>query len=435
MPKAAALLQRPAALLKQLAERKTQFGAEAARDVEKLLTAAQSARFRNPGQLIGLHETLLFLRAYPHSPRSLRLAEEILSSFEKRMSGMPPEPFEDPELSGISGTIVSTNFSYEFARSLAARHTRDIAIDWDNYEHPERLASVLAKWIPDSREDWAIAPHPDWQRWFESAQGNPTWLMDRTDPQIYDLLEIPLRWDLHHSRASRSRHRLNSGEVFYQTQPLLTRREVSIANEFAQPRTPLQRLSLQEAQCVWGAIVDASAVRYRELYGFLHPDLKRMRRADFGRGLACYFFPIPSRWRLPKRGYQGGMYFKNGVPIGYVEGLTSGLSMEVGFNLYYTFRQGETAWLYARTLKLFGEVLGIERFTIDPYQLGHENGEAIESGAFWFYRKLGFRPESKGIERLAVREERKIAHNPAYRTPPATLRRLAESGMFYAADL
>jgi hypothetical protein len=51
------------------------------------------------------------------------------------------------------------------------------------------------------------------------------------------------------------------------------------------------------------------------------------------------------------------MYFKNGVPIGYVELLTRDGVMEVGFNLYYAFRESETAWLYARLLKIFHERL------------------------------------------------------------------------------
>jgi hypothetical protein len=38
------------------------------------------------------------------------------------------------------------------------------------------------------------------------------------------------------------------------------------------------------------------------------------------------------------------------------------------------------------------QLLGVEVFSLDPYQIGHENEEGIESGAFWFYRKLGFRP-------------------------------------------
>ncbi|MGA3187698.1 MAG: hypothetical protein ABSF22_11380, partial [Bryobacteraceae bacterium] len=127
------------------------------------------------------------------------------------------------------------------------------------------------------------------------------------------------------------------------------------------------------------------------------------------------------------------MFFKNGVPIGYVEGLIRDANMEVGFNLYYTFRDGETAWLYAMLLKVLRERSGVQTFSVDPYQIGHENEEAIESGAFWFYRKLGFAPESEEVSRLLAREERKIAAQPDYRTPPPTLRKLAASRLVWAA--
>jgi hypothetical protein len=188
---------------------------------------------------------------------------------------------------------------------------------------------------------------------------------------------------------------------------------------------------LPEAYDVWHVIVDTSAVRYRELWGFLHPDLKHLYHADFGRGVDFYFSGLAPDARLPLRAYHSGMFFKNGVPLGYFEGLSLFGRMEAGFNLYYTFRDGETAWLYVRTMKLFRERLGIECFSIDPYQIGHENEEAIESGAFWFYRKLGFRPASPDALRLAETEERKLAANPAYRTAARTLRKLAESPMLY----
>jgi hypothetical protein len=66
-----------------------------------------------------------------------------------------------------------------------------------------------------------------------------------------------------------------------------------------------------------------------------------------------------------------------------------------------------------------------------PYQLGHHNDEAIESGAFWFYRKLGFRPGRADLVRLVEREERRIAGDPKYKTPARTLKRLAEGHAFY----
>jgi hypothetical protein len=87
--------------------------------------------------------------------------------------------------------------------------------------------------------------------------------------------------------------------------------------------------------------------------------------------------------------------------------------------------------LYARLLKFCQQECGVSTFSIDPYQLGHENEEAVDSGAFWFYRKLGFRPASAEILRLVETEEKKLAARPGYRTPPAMLRRLAKSPMLY----
>src|SRR5215471_16213147 len=155
--------------LDQLAQLKGQFGREAARRAVALLERLKRARLRDPADLIRLHETVLFLRAYPQSPRVMRLADEILFSFEERLPGLDHERFGAPEISGISGTGLSTNFSYEIARSLAARHRRAIQIDWENYARADRLGPVLARLLPLAGEDWAVEAHPDWKRWFESA--------------------------------------------------------------------------------------------------------------------------------------------------------------------------------------------------------------------------------------------------------------------------
>jgi hypothetical protein len=417
----------PGSLLDSIVEMKGQFGRDAARRTVALLERAGKAHWRDPAELIRLHETVLFLRAYPQSPRVLRLADRILFSFSDRLRGLAPEPFEDPEISGIAGTGLSTNFSYEIVRSLAARHS--IQIDWESYEHTDRLGPVLARAIPLAGEDASVEPHVDWQRWFESARGNIKWLTGLVDPQTYDLLEIPVRWEVGESQASRSRTRIPRREIFYHHGAFLKRSEVSLAAEFAAPKIVVTKIT--RPRRVLNLIVDTSAVRYRELYGFTHPDEAHVYHADFGRGVDMFFWGVPAEWRLPLRAYHCGMFFKNGVPIGYVEGLSLFERMEVGFNLYYTFREGETAWLYAQVLKLFREQLGVTCYSVDPYQLGHENDEAIESGAFWFYRKLGFRTTSTDIAPLIEREEAAIAADRGYRTSPATLRRLARAPLIY----
>jgi len=77
------------------------------------------------------------------------------------------------------------------------------------------------------------------------------------------------------------------------------------------------------------------------------------------------------------------------------------------------------------------QLLRVTVFSIDPYQIGHENEEGIESGAFWFYRKLGFRPVLPELMKLALAEEKKIAANARYRTPAKTLRKLAAGHMLF----
>jgi hypothetical protein len=423
-------------LLEELGQCRGQFGPEAAHSTTALLQRLLRTTVREPAELIRLHEIVLFLRAFPQDTTVARLCDEVLHSFADRMADQEEAVdagiFDDPEVSGIAGTVVSTNFSHQFARSLAARHGSAIAIDWENFPRPDRLGSVLGRLVPMAYEEYAVEPHVDWRAWLEKeSRGSVDWLTRRVDAITYDLLEIPLRWNLVDSRASRSALRLPKAKHFYHTGPFLKRGDVSIEAEMGDPPIPVQRLPASEAAAVLGVIVDASAARYRELYGFEHPDHKHIYHADFGRGVDVYFFGVPPEDRLPLRACHSAMFFKNGVPMGYVEALSLFERCEVGFNLYYTFREGETAWLYARILKLLHQLLGVTCFSVDPYQLGHENEEAIASGAFWFYYKLGFRPAALEVAKLAEKEAAKAAAKLGYRTPPATLRRLAAEHLFY----
>jgi len=159
-------------------------------------------------------------------------------------------------------------------------------------------------------------------------------------------------------------------------------------------------------------------------------------RADVGRGVTIYLWNLPPDRRLPLRAYVAGLTLKNGVPINYIEAIGLCEWMEVGFNTFYTFRGGEAGWIYAQVLRCLCHLMGTTCVSVYPYQLGHDNEEAIESGAFWFYRKLGFRPGRAELQKLAEREEAKIAADPKlgktkYRTPPRTLRRLASGYVFY----
>jgi hypothetical protein len=172
-------------------------------------------------------------------------------------------------------------------------------------------------------------------------------------------------------------------------------------------------------------------VRYRELYGTTRGDAEHVVEADVGRGVHIFLWGLPPDRRLPLRGYYAGLTVKNGVPINYIEGIGLFEWMEVGFNTFYAFRDGESAWIYSKVLHLLHQLAGITCFSVYPYQIGQDNEEAIKSGAFWFYRKLGFRPGKPELLALTEREEARIAKTPGYRTPARTLRKLAAEHVFY----
>jgi hypothetical protein len=432
----------PSPLLDQLEQWKSRFGPPGDPQLERLLAAAARRQFRDASSLIRLHETALFLRAYPRNPRVARLADAILFSFADRVAqleaaGTDLSAFEEPEISGIAGTSLTAVFSYEVARRLAARHPRCLEIDWDRYDGIDRLGPVLRRFLLLLGEDWPVEAHVPYRQWISAARrpgaSALAWLLERVSasPELFDTLDLPIAWRIGRTRTSRSRLRLPVPKLYCHREPLLRRSDISLARELESPPLPVRRLARPEARRILDLILDTSAMRFRELYGFTHPDQDAVYRAGAGRGVDIFLFGVPPAWRLPLRAYHGGMFFKNGVPAGYVELLSLFERAEVGFNLYYTFREGESAWLYARLLRLFRQVLGVTCFSVDPYQIGLENPEAVDSGAFWFYRKLGFRPVDPKVAALMDREERRMRQTPGYRSSRRTLEKLAEGYMLF----
>ena len=111
-------------------------------------------------------------------------------------------------------------------------------------------------------------------------------------------------------------------------------------------------------------------VRYRELYGMTFGDPRSVVRADVGRGVSIYLWNVCRARRLPLRAYVAGFTLKNGVPISYFEATGLFEWMEVGFNVFYTFRGGEVAWIYTQVLRCLVASTGAKCISMYPYQLG-----------------------------------------------------------------
>jgi hypothetical protein len=441
------------------------------RMTDRLLRRLEAARHRRPGAgeterllrslgprecadaegLIRFHEALLFLRAYPHSERVLQLSERLLGSIERRVAkleaaGADLSAFDEPEVAGVAGTTIGTDFSFDLALSLLSRHARSLRIDWGAGVAADRMRATWPRFLPLLEEEALADANVPYLDWLAAAAGrrkdDAGWLLARyaglpippaDRAEGYDSLGVPLSWDLGHSPLSRTRLRRPGPPLFFHDAPFLARRDVSLDEIFAGPPMKLRRLSRREGERVCDVVRDTTAARYREFYTFTYADPASVVASRPGRGVELFLMGVTRDRRLPLRSAYGGYVIKNGVPIGYIEGLAFAERLEIGFNMYYTFREGESAWIYAQVLKLHHDALGVTSISIDPYQLGYRNHEAIASGAFWFYRKLGFRPTDSGIRRLVEEEEKRIAANPSYRSSVRKLERLVTHNVLYEA--
>lgn len=445
------------ALLFQFEAARNRFGRGAAAATNRLLDRLARHDFRDARLLIRFHEALLFLRAFPQSAAVVRRVEALLNNFHLRIEklrarGTDMSEFDDFDTSGIAGTTMQDALNFEAARWLARRIPRQVEIAWDDYwddhEAERAMGSIWPRFIPLLEEDADVEANIPWRRWLDAAHRREReleWLIrqferlslsPRERAELYDSLRLPLRWHLGKLKLSRTRNWSRPRQLYYHTKPLIARREVRLADELSRSAPRLVKLSRREGEKVVDCVREVMAVRYRELYGTTLGDANSVVRVDLGpgeegRGVTMYFWNLPAERRLPLRAYVAGFTLKNGVPINYIEAIGLCEWIEVGFNTFYTYRHGETAWIYAQALRALCALTGATTISVYPYQIGQNNDEALDSGAFWFYRKLGFRSGDRELEELACKEDRKVAGNPEYRTAKKILKQLAEAHVFY----
>jgi len=416
--------------------------------VQKLLASLRGRKLTEADTLIRFHDALLFLRAFPQSAVVVERAEELLAQVEQevtslRESGLDMEPFDSEAVSGIAGTRLSDTFTYEVARWLAQRYPQQVRAAWDIDEQARPLGAALPRFLPLLEDDCLVEADTPYLEWMKGAAGEGhelAWLLKQIEgveisiarkTELYDALSVELHWELGAGRASRTLARRPVSEFFLHESPLIRRNQVSMSGEFASPPLPVRSLSMPEGEEILDMCRDAVTARYRELYGTTRGDPSQVYEANPGRGVQIFLWGLPPDRRLPLRAYHAGFTLKNGVPVNYIEGISLFEWMEVGFNTFYAYRDGETAWIYSKALHFLRQLTRVSCFSVYPYQLGHGNEEAIRSGAFWFYRKLGFRPGNPDLLVLTENEERKIAAGRDYRTPARTLRKLAAEHAFY----
>ncbi len=146
-----------------------------------------------------------------------------------------------------------------------------------------------------------------------------------------------------------------------------------------------------------------------------------------GRGVTIALYVMAPGRRLPLDSHVGFMLFKNSIPVGYGGGWPFLTTAKIGVNIFPPFRGGESAFLFCQVLRVYHQRFGVDRFIAEPSQFGGGNREGLESGAFWFYYRLGFRPVAVRLAALAAEEYARMQRTPGYRPPLPVLRRFTRS--------
>jgi hypothetical protein len=429
------------ALLAVLVRLRAAYGDRAVtRRKRELIAGLAAATLPDAKLVLELHETLLFLRAIPDDRAVARAAEDALVAFESRSDlARVRDTLAD---SGIAGTVLRFPYFWFTARWIAARWPRALTIDWERFEKAGELEALLPQLLPEAEsltlDSLTYAPRA-WLRLLKSSrETDATFLVRRFEAMpatsvareaAYDGLGPALVLAPGPGTPSRTRDRRPRARIVPQRTGLLGGRPDLVRASRRGPEG-VRAVSREEGESLIGLARAAMITRSRDLDAFENADPDDVRLVDLGEGLELVMIGVRPERRLLLEAVYGFLTLRNGVPIGYV--LASALfeSSEVAYNVFETWRGAESAHVYGRVLGALRALFGSTTFGIDPYQLGHDNDEGLSSGAWWFYRKLGFLPRDRRVARLAGREERRLANRKGARSSEAMLQRLSAAFVF-----
>lgn len=427
----------PAALLRELRATRASFGPEAEASKCALLEGLAQARLSSVRVLLAYHEDLLFLRAFPGSNEARQRAVAELRRFAQRWKAVPAAQRVEAEGSGIAGTVSRPLMAWTVLSAFASGE--DIDIDWGNVEDDAALDALVARLVAASEQDAYGSGSYSTREWVELARApgerSLAWLLraGSATPRAtgfaaaWDGAEVPLRWALRDSPRT-----CTHAHIARPAAPLRTafrRLMEPAAAHIARPFDAFRHADAREAVRIVALARAALAVRGREVHAMNHPNLADVHVADLGEGVELALIGVPVRERLALEANYGYLLMSHGVPIGY--GGVSPLHRQAntGINVFDPFRGSEAAFLWAQMLRAFRARFGVRRFVINGYQFGAGNSEAIASGAYWFYYRLGFRPSLPDNAALAAAEAARLQREPGVRTRPALLRTLARGDL------
>lgn len=425
---------RAAQVLRALEQLLPVCGGTAASEKRRLLAELGSLRFDRAKQLVALQRIVCFLSAFADDPAVHRAARRLAAGFAARAARLRRAERARLDDSGAAGSVTRHFYAAAAARWMQRRHDGAVGIDWQADNAAEALASLISPRLQPMEAEAVDLSRAGLRKWLARVKGGRSdtdlaWLLAQAGTgaarrgfdRAFDAAEVPLAWRLD-DRSGISGNALR-GRI--EPRPGGMRRACSDARAAIRQPIEVERLPRRTTQRLLDVWRAALWSRTRSVLQIEQPNLDECYLADFGSGLKFAAIGVAPASRDLLEATYGHLLLANGMPIGYGGFTTLFAQVNTGINVFPEFRGSEAAYAFEQALRVMHAITGNARFLVNPYQFGAGNDEALQSGAYWFYYRLGFRSAHGDVRALAAREFARLRADRRYRVPIATLRKLA----------
>jgi hypothetical protein len=408
---------------------RNQYGKEKALEKLQLPGSINIKNIKGKKAAQTLYATLLFLQAYPDNKTVYKKAGELLLLLNKYVADNENLQYSLYN-SGITGTTICAAFGFEMTKWL--RRTKSISIKFNSFESSDAQIQAFISVVMSKAESEIFQDcNAEWKGWLKKLRKPGEDILDQLiaifdssniRPEVKDELWNAIGINVEIDLTSHCCLPAFLIKIFYHGS--LLRKEIK---QEPIPKPVAVKLTDAEAE----QIIDCSKmilVRHlREIDPISFTSAKLVSYYHLQRGISIALIGMVPERRHPIDSYMAYVVFKNGLPVAYGASWILFNSGRIALNVFPDYRGGETRYIFEQLLQLHAKVYNLKRFTVDPYQVGKDNSDGINSGAFWVYYHAGFRPLKKMQRLVAEMEAAKIRADKKYRSSAAFLKALAES--------
>ncbi|MBI3510303.1 MAG: hypothetical protein HY064_06540 [Bacteroidetes bacterium] len=425
-------------LLRELSETISRYDADSVERKNKLLRGFSGTRLVHSKWLGYYQQLLLFLAAYPSNGDELEIVLNEMERITDFLRAGAREKNDALANSGLPFTATVSSFSPAILSWVEKKFPG--TLQFDSFDDGgKNLNRFLQLTLPDILKEIATEEGMKGIKLLRRIFGHKKKFipgligqLDRTEisavqkEDLFESLGMNEKVEPVDSSFSLFHNHIETQKIFFHDEIL---KKPGI-EEFLKRRIPAPRKLNEEERFSLAKIIQTSLLLLgRETEPSTYMEESSLKIFELERGISIAVYGMVNERRQPLESYFGFTAFKNGYPMSYGGAWLFGKRALFGMNIFEWFRGGESAIIFCQLLRIYSQYFGVGYFEVEPYQYGKNNPEGIESGAFWFYYRFGFRPVNEKLFSLALEESEKINSRKGYRSSKEVLKKFTASNI------